>query len=134
MPASLCDASHTIVPVKTRVFALTVLVLAFAAPATSAPSSSSSTTLRISAKAAGLAFSTTRLTAAHGTVTIMMKNLSPIPHDVAIQGNGVNTKGKIVPKGGTSTVTATLKKGVYTFLCTVPGHAAAGMKGKLTIT
>lgn len=118
----------------TRVLALTVLVLAFAAPVAAAPSSSSSTTLHISAKAAGLAFSTTHLTAAHGTVTIMMKNLSPLPHDIAIRGNGVSKTGKLVPKGGTSIVTATLKKGTYTFLCTVPGHAAAGMKGKLTVT
>jgi plastocyanin len=118
----------------TRVLALAGLVLAFAAPAVAAPTSSSSTTLHISAKAAGLAFSTTHLTAAHGTVTIMMKNLSPLPHDISIQGNGVNKKGKLVPKGGTSIVTATLKKGTYTFLCTVPGHAAAGMKGKLTVT
>jgi uncharacterized cupredoxin-like copper-binding protein len=30
-------------------------------------------------------------------------------------------------------VTATLKPGTYTFLCTVPGHAAGGMKGTLTV-
>lgn len=119
---------------KTRVLTLTFLTLAFAASAAAAPTSSSSTTLHISAKAAGLAFSTTHLTARHGTVTIVMKNLSVIPHDVAIKGNGVSKTGKIVAKGATSTVTATLKKGTYTFLCTVPGHAAAGMKGKLTIT
>jgi plastocyanin len=119
---------------KTRVLALTVLALGFAVPAAAAPASGSTTVLHISAKAAGLAFSTTHLTAPHGTVTIAMKNLSPLGHDVAIQGNGINKKGKIVTKGGTSTVTAILKKGTYTFLCTVPGHAAAGMKGKLTIT
>jgi plastocyanin len=119
---------------KTRVFALTLLVLAFAAPAVAAPTSGRSTVLHISAKASGLAYSTTHLTARHGSVTIVMKNLSPLQHDVSIKGNGVNAKGKVVGKGGTSTVTATLTKGTYTFLCTVPGHAAAGMKGKLTIT
>lgn len=119
---------------KTRVLTLTFLTLAFAASAAAAPSSSSSTTLHISAKAVGLAFSTTHLTAPHGTVTIMMKNLSPLPHDISIQGNGISKKGKLVTKGATSIVTATLKKGTYSFLCTVPGHAAAGMKGKLTIT
>jgi uncharacterized cupredoxin-like copper-binding protein len=31
-------------------------------------------------------------------------------------------------------VTATLKRGIYEFLCTVDSHAAAGMKGTLTIT
>jgi uncharacterized cupredoxin-like copper-binding protein len=28
----------------------------------------------------------------------------------------------------------TLKKGKLSYLCTVAGHAAAGMKGKLTVT
>jgi uncharacterized cupredoxin-like copper-binding protein len=28
----------------------------------------------------------------------------------------------------------TLAAGTYTFECTVPGHAAAGMKGVLTVT
>jgi len=117
---------------KIRLLALTVLVLALAAPA--AIASRSTTTLHISAVAAGLKFSTSHLTAPHGRVSIVMKNLSPLQHDVAIKGNGVSVKGKLVGKGGLSTVTATLKAGSYTFYCTVPGHAAAGMKGTLKIT
>jgi uncharacterized cupredoxin-like copper-binding protein len=35
-------------------------------------------------------------------------------------------------KGGTLKVTFT-KRGKYPFLCTVPGHAASGMKGVLTV-
>jgi len=119
---------------KIRVLALTVLVLGLAAPVAAATARHSSTTLHITAAAAGLRFSTTHLTAPAGRVTIVMKNLSVIPHDVAIKGNGVSVKGKIVPKGGLSTAAATLKKGSYTFYCTVPGHAAAGMKGTLKIT
>jgi plastocyanin len=118
----------------TRLFVLSILVLAFAAPVAAAPTASRSTTLHISALASGLRYSTTHLKAVHGRVTIVMKNLSVLRHDIAIKGNGVNAKGKTVGKGGTSTVTATLKKGIYTFLCTVDAHAAAGMKGKLTIT
>src|SRR5205085_3763524 len=86
------------------------------------------------ASASGLKYSTTKLKAPAGKVTIMMKNLSPLQHDVAIKGKGVSAKGKVVGKGATSTVTATLKKGTYTFYCSVDGHAAAGMKGTLTIT
>ena len=53
-------------------------------------------------------------------------------HDIAITGP-VNGKGAVVGKGGTSSFKVTLKAGSYTFLCTVPGHAAAGMKGTLTV-
>ena len=84
--------------------------------------------------ASGLRYSTTRLKAPHGRVTIVMTNLSPLQHDIAIKGHGVLAKGKVVGKGKTSTVTATLKKGVYTFYCSVDAHAAAGMKGTLTIS
>ena len=36
--------------------------------------------------------------------------------------------------GSTSTVTATLKKGTYTYYCPVPGHKQAGMVGTLTVS
>lgn len=116
-----------------RLLALSILALVFAAPAAAAPATAK-TTLRISASASGLKYSTTKLKAPAGKVTIVMKNLSPLQHDIAIKGKGVSAKGKVVGKGATSTVTATLKKGTYTFYCSVDGHAAAGMKGTLTIT
>jgi hypothetical protein len=42
--------------------------------------------------------------------TIVMKNLSILPHAIAINGNGIYMKGKVVPKGATSTLTATLSR------------------------
>jgi len=103
-----------------------------AAPASS--SSGKATTLHIQADPSGaLRFNKTTLSAPAGKVTIAMANPSPLQHDVAIEGNGVDVTGKIVSKGGTSTVSATLKPGTYTFLCTVDGHADAGMKGTLTV-
>ena len=92
-----------------------------------------STTLKIAAAKASLAYNKKVLTAKPGKVTIVMTNPSFLSHDVAIKGNGVKVKGKVVGKGGTSKVTANLKPGVYTFYCTVPGHEAAGMKGKLIV-
>ena len=79
-----------------------------------------------------LAFQFGKATATAGKVTFDMPNPAPIPHNIAITGP-VNGKGPIVQNGGTSTFTATLKPGTYTFLCDVPGHAAAGMKGTLTV-
>lgn len=97
------------------------------------------TTLRISAGPSGkLAFSKKALSARAGKVTIIMKNTSRLRHNVAIR-SGTNAKsriiakGKAVGKGGTSKVTASLKKGKYRFVCTVPGHEAGGMWGILTV-
>ena len=36
--------------------------------------------------------------------------------------------------GKSSTIRVTLPKGGKKYLCTVPGHAAAGMKGTLKVT
>ncbi len=68
-----------------------------------------------------------------GHVTIQMKNMSSVPHDIAIRGGSINQVGQVVSNGGTSTVAASLPAGTYTFYCSVDGHEAAGMKGTLTI-
>jgi plastocyanin len=81
-----------------------------------------------------LKFDQTSLEASAGEVTITMVNEGDLPHDVAIKGNGVDEKGEIVNNGETSTVTATLEPGEYTFYCSVPGHEAGGMTGTLTVT
>jgi len=90
--------------------------------------------LRISADKSKLKFNTSALKAKHGKVTITMSNPSGLPHAVAVEGKGVDKDGKTVQKGGTSTVTVTLKKGKYTFYCPVDGHRKAGMRGTLTVT
>ena len=81
-----------------------------------------------------LKFDKTSLEASAGEVTITMTNDGDLPHNVAIKGNGVDEKGEIVQNGGTSTVTATLEAGEYTFYCSVPGHEAGGMTGTLTVS
>jgi plastocyanin len=81
-----------------------------------------------------LKFDKTSLEAPAGEVTITMVNEGNLPHNVAIKDNGVDEKGEIVQNGETSTVTATLEPGEYTFYCSVPGHEAGGMTGTLTVT
>jgi Plastocyanin len=112
-----------------RLIALATLVLALAVPT----AASATTTLRISASPTALKYSTSRLTAHPGLVTIYMTNKSPLRHDIEIKGHGVLAKGKIVGKGGISKVSVRLKAGTYAFLCTVDSHAAAGMKGTLVV-
>jgi uncharacterized cupredoxin-like copper-binding protein len=68
-----------------------------------------------------------------GQVKFESKNDQPIPHDIAVEGNGVTEKGEVVSNGGTSTFTANLTPGKYTFYCSVPGHRAGGMEGALTV-
>ncbi len=92
-------------------------------------------TLKLSADPNGqLAFDKKTLGAKPGNVTIDMTNPSPVDHDISIEGPGnVARKGKIVGKGGTSTVSADLKAGDYTFYCSVQGHRQGGMEGTLTV-
>jgi plastocyanin len=96
----------------------------------------SGTTKSLKADTTKLAFSVKKITVAKpGKVTLKMLNPSFISHNVAISGKGLKKPvlGKVVGKGKTSTVTATLKKGTYTFFCSVDGHEAAGMKGTLVV-
>jgi plastocyanin len=88
-------------------------------------------TVNLSADKSKLKFNKSTLRASAGRVTLRMANPSSIPHAVGIRGKG---KGKTVTKAGTSTYTATLEKGMYTFYCPVGQHAAAGMKGKLIVS
>jgi plastocyanin len=91
-------------------------------------------TLALSADPGGdLSFDTDTLEAAAGQVRIQMENPSSIPHNVSIEGRGVNEEGRTVDQGGTSTVTAELRPGEYDFYCSVPGHREAGMEGTLTV-
>lgn len=90
-------------------------------------------TLAIPVASAGLAYQYADASATAGQVTITSKNPQPTVHDIALQGNGVDAKGARVQSGGTSKLTVNLKPGTYTFYCTVPGHRAGGMVGKLVV-
>src|SRR3954454_4547424 len=101
---------------------------------TSASGGGASTNLQLAADESGqLKFDKTSLSAKAGNVTITMDNPSPVPHAVAVEGNGVDKDGETVGKDGKSTVTVSLKPGKYTFYCPVDGHEDAGMKCTLTV-
>lgn len=91
-------------------------------------------TLKIDAFPTGdLKFIPEQAEAPPGSITIRSLNKSSTGHNIAVEGPGANAVGPVVSNGGVSQVKVTLKPGTYTFLCTVPGHAAAGMKGPLTV-
>src|SRR4051812_36086105 len=107
------------------------------ATTTPTPAAKGGEVIHLSADPGGaLRFTRSSLTAKAGTVTLVMKNPSTagMEHAIALEGNGVNSAGSTVSPGGTSTLTATLKKGTYTFFCPVPGHRQAGMVGTLTVS
>ena len=75
-------------------------------------------------------FTLSRKIVPHGTVVFKLVNKGTLGHDFKIAGK----KSKLIGKGKTSLFTVTLSAGSKKYLCTVPGHAAAGMKGTLKVT
>jgi len=90
--------------------------------------------LRLSADPGGeLRFDRQSLEARAGQITLVMDNPSSVPHNISIEGRGVDQKGDTVGEGGRSTVRAKLRPGDYNFYCSVPGHRQAGMQGRLIL-
>jgi uncharacterized cupredoxin-like copper-binding protein len=75
-------------------------------------------------------FTLTTKTVRHGKVTFKLTNKGRLKHDFKIAGK----KTPLIGPNKSASITVTLKRGTYTYICTVPGHAAAGMKGKLKVT
>ena len=117
---------------KLRTLSLALLVtaigLALAPAAISRPAATQATTVTVSAKE--FKFTLSRKTAPHGLVIFKVTNRGSVPHDFKIAGK----KTPLIAKGATKTLRVTLAKGSKTYICTVPGHAPAGMKGTFRAT
>jgi plastocyanin len=112
---------------KSAVLAVLVsLVVSVAALA-----SSSATAVAVTAgKPSEFRFTLSKRAVPKGSVTFRVVNRGTVIHNFKIAGK----KTKLIAKGKSATLTVALPKaGKYTFLCTVPGHAAGGMKGVLTV-
>lgn len=126
-------------PARSRRAVPALLALAGASAATLAVvavgASATATRSITNGSASELSFAPAKLTAPAGTVVIRFTNKGFASHNVALRGGSLKKPvlGKIVSKGKVSTVRASLKKGKYTYYCSVPGHEAAGMKGTLTV-
>jgi len=110
-----------------------------------ASTSHATATVKVSVtKAKEFAFTLSPKTVKHGTVTFTVTNGGNLPHDFEIcskastAATATTCAGKHTPMvspGASSKLTVTIAKpGSYEYLCTVPGHAAAGMKGLLKVT
>ena len=92
-------------------------------------------TRTVTASGTALRYNVASLSAPAGRVKLVLNNKASIRHSIAISGRSITTKkGRVVGKGGTSTVTITLAAGRYTYFCHVEGHAKSGMKGTLTVS
>ncbi|MGI9659310.1 MAG: plastocyanin/azurin family copper-binding protein [Gaiellaceae bacterium] len=81
-----------------------------------------------------LAYDATSLETAAGEITIAFDNPSETPHNVAVEGEAIDTvEGEVVTVSG-APITLNLEPGTYTFFCSVPGHREAGMEGTLTVS
>jgi plastocyanin len=105
-----------------------------APPAKPAPKRAAAGKLAIEADPVGnLEFTKSKLTAKAGKVEIDFTNMSPVPHNVAIEANGKTLGETKVLTQGSDSATVNLKPGTYTYFCTIPGHREAGMEGTLTV-
>ena len=90
-------------------------------------------TVKITADPSGaLKYEETDVTANAGSVTIDFTNMSSVPHNVTIEGNGASGGTDTISGSSTST-TIDLQPGTYTFFCSVDSHRQAGMEGKLVV-
>jgi plastocyanin len=79
-----------------------------------------------------LKFDKSELQATAGEVTINFTNEASIPHNISIEGNGVDEASDTISSDTTS-LTVELEAGTYTFYCGVGNHRSAGMEGTLTV-
>ena len=95
------------------------------------PAKSTATTVAVtSGKPSEFKFTLSKKIVPKGVTTFKVVNRGAISHDFKIAGK----KTPSLKTGKTATIRATFAKaGKYAYLCTLPGHAAAGMKGVLVV-
>jgi uncharacterized cupredoxin-like copper-binding protein len=111
----------------TSAAALLAVVGVVAAPALGSRTHATATAVTVTATEFHFKFS--KASVPHGSVTFTVVNKGHVAHDFKIGGK----KTPLVKPGKSAKLTVTLKAGKIAYLCTVAGHAAAGMKGKLTV-
>ena len=106
-----------------------IAALAIAGSAVIAASPAMAATTTISAKTtSGLMLTGMPKTLKPGTYIFKYTNTSGLPHNLVVGSVSTPTFNK-----GTKSIKVTLKKGTVPYLCSVPGHAAGGMKGTITV-
>ena len=111
----------------TSAAALLAVLGVVAAPALGSRTHASATAVTVTATE--FKFKLSKTSVKHGSVTFTVVNKGKLAHDFKIAGK----KTPLIKPGKSAKLTVTLKAGKAAYLCTVAGHAAAGMKGTLTV-
>jgi predicted lipoprotein with Yx(FWY)xxD motif/uncharacterized cupredoxin-like copper-binding protein len=113
---------------------------------TAATAPKATTTTKLSVRAGSpseFKFTLSKTSVRLGTATFAIVNRGTISHDFKVcsspKGSLANacagTASALVSPGASTTLTVHFRsKGTYEYMCTVAGHAAAGMKGTLRVT
>jgi uncharacterized cupredoxin-like copper-binding protein len=107
---------------------IAVMVVTVAAVALLTQSSSGADRVNVTAR--DFRFTLSKRTVNAGSVTFRLTNRGDQRHDFKIAGR----KTRVIGGGSSATVRVTLRSGRrYRYICTVPGHADAGMKGTVRV-
>lgn len=110
--------------------ALVALAAAVSAFGGSAQQTATTTVAVTAGKPSEFRFTLSKRTILKGTAIFKVTNRGTISHDFKIAGKKTPSLGA----GKASTLRVIFRKaGRYPYLCTLPGHAAAGMKGVLVV-
>jgi plastocyanin len=106
-------------------------VLAWALPAGAHSGAARASSVKVTAgKPSEFHFVLSKKTVPKGAVTFTVTNNGTLSHDFKIGGK----RTKLLTPGQSAKLTISFAKaGKFQYLCTVSGHAAAGMKGTLTV-
>ena len=109
---------------------LGVVVLAASVPialAATRPAQAARTNIGVSGKE--FKFKLSSSSARHGSITFRFTNKGTLKHDFKIDGK----KTPVIRPGKSASITVSLSRGSYKYICTVKGHARNGMRGTFRV-
>jgi uncharacterized cupredoxin-like copper-binding protein len=124
-------------------FAVAALVVVPSALASAGSKTLVSNVTVTAGKPAEFKFIVTPSAVKRGLIVFKITNKGALPHDFTLcskSGSSLanscrgRSSGQISPGQSKTLRVTVLPKGTYEYLCTVPGHAAAGMKGLLKVS